>query len=446
MRISEMIEPVMGCTEPAAMAMAASVAARVACGAPPAWLGCDGLKGPAPKGWPGRGDIELVDLRTTRNLFKNAMAVGLPNTGGRSGISLAAALGVYLDPASRLNLLKQTTPETLAMAGELLGSGRVTIGVDERDVEVFIECRVIARAGGERHVGEVIVRGCHDAVAEARRDGAKVFQACAGPVAGTTGTALPPGKATLEGLVALARQISDEDRALIIRGARMNMEAARVGLEKGLGLGVGAALGAMVRDGILGDGPVSRARVMTAAACDARMSGYEIEIMASGGSGNQGIMATISPMVLGGHMKTDERRLVEAMALGHIITSFMTGEAGLLGGMCGCAIKAGIGATAACAYIFSDDPVVLEGAVNNMAGNIAGEICDGAKVGCALKLATAAGTAVEAAVLAARGVSVPSTNGIIGRNALDTLDNIGALARTMHAVDMRIVEIMRAKA
>ena len=128
------------------------------------------------------------------------------------------------------------------------------------------------------------------------------------------------------------------------------------------------------------------------------------------------------------------------------MTAIMTVNAGLLGGMCGCVVKAGIGAAAATALILANDHRVVEGAINNMAGNIVGEICDGAKPGCALKLATAAGTAVESALLAEGGMCVPATNGIIGNHAFATLGHIAELARNMRDVDRRIVEIMRAKA
>jgi len=144
-------------------------------------------------------------------------------------------------------------------------------------------------------------------------------------------------------------------------------------------------------------------------------------------------------------MGIGDARLAEALALGHLLTAVMTVGAGVLGGMCGCVVKAGIGAAASLGMLLSEDAVVVDGAVNNMAGNIVGEICDGAKVGCALKLSTAAGAAVESALLAARGVTVPFSNGIVGAHALETLQSIGTLARAMGQVDRRIVEIMRAK-
>lgn len=440
--------PVMGCTEPASIALASSLAARCAAGALPDWVmgrsSNDVLVASSP---PPVESIEMIHLRTTRNLFKNAMAVGIPNTGGESGLKLAAALGPFLPAEHRLKLLKYTDSGILSSAHQLIGSGRVRFEVDERDEEIFVEARFIGIFEGERHVGEVILQGRHDGVHRLSRNGLtpEGFLFDEGKSDAEDDLQLLSSRSLAE-LMELAKGIDSADRKRLLRGSKMNMAAARIGLEKRQGLGIGAVLSDMADHGELGEGLVTKARIMTAAAADARMSGLEVEIFASSGSGNQGIMASIPVVVLAEHLGADDDRLAEALALGHLLTAVMTQSAGLLGGMCGCVVKAGIGAAASCTVLLSEDQEVLGAAINNMAGNIVGEICDGAKAGCALKMATAAGAAVESALFASRGLSIPPSNGIVGLHALDTLKNIGEIARGMHEVDRRIVEIMRAKA
>ena len=78
--------------------------------------------------------------------------------------------------------------------------------------------------------------------------------------------------------------------------------------------------------------------------------------------------------------------------------------------------------------------------------DLAGVICDGAKAGCALKLSTAAGTAVQAALFALQGVNVQSTDGIIGASPEDTMRNIGTLTTEgMIETDHTILNIMLEK-
>lgn len=88
----------------------------------------------------------------------------------------------------------------------------------------------------------------------------------------------------------------------------------------------------------------------------------------------------------------------------------------------------------------------MAGAITNLTEDLAGIICDGAKSGCALKLATAAGTSVQAALFAVHGVNVHSTDGIIGTSPEQTMQNIGTLStQGMIDTDRTILKIMLEK-
>ena len=72
-----------------------------------------------------------------------------------------------------------------------------------------------------------------------------------------------------------------------------------------------------------------------------------------------------------------------------------------------------------------------------------GVIRDGAKCGCALKLATAAGNAVQAALFSMEGMSVQETDGIIGASLEKTTQNVGELSHQgMIEADRTILKIM----
>jgi L-cysteine desulfidase len=73
-------------------------------------------------------------------------------------------------------------------------------------------------------------------------------------------------------------------------------------------------------------------------------------------------------------------------------------------------------------------------------------ICDGAKAGCSLKLATAAGTAVQSALFSLQGVCVQSTDGIIASSPEQTMQNVGELSTEgMIETDRTILKIMLEK-
>lgn len=62
-----------------------------------------------------------------------------------------------------------------------------------------------------------------------------------------------------------------------------------------------------------------------------------------------------------------------------------TGE---LSSICGCAIAAGVGASAAITWMLGGDDDKIAGSPNNMLANLTGMICDGAKDTCAFKQST----------------------------------------------------------
>jgi len=116
---------------------------------------------------------------------------------------------------------------------------------------------------------------------------------------------------------------------------------------------------------------------------------------------------------------------------------------GHLSALCGCAVAAATGASAAITWMMGGTMEMIEGAMKNVIGNLTGMICDGGKVGCALKLSTAAGTAVESSLLAQRHIVVPDRNGIITTTMEDTIRNLGKVSNPgMLQTDKVIMDVM----
>lgn len=81
-----------------------------------------------------------------------------------------------------------------------------------------------------------------------------------------------------------------------------------------------------------------------------------------------------------------------------------------------------------------------------MVGNVAGMICDGAKIGCALKTMTSVDAAFRSASLALSGIGIPASDGIVGADGLASLQNLGRIAtRGMTSMDGEILAIMEEK-
>jgi len=214
-------------------------------------------------------------------------------------------------------------------------------------------------------------------------------------------------------------------------------------LARKAGLGVGAALAELVKEGLLADDPASRAEMFSAAAVDARMSGLMVPVMTSSYSGNRGITATIPIATVARELGAGEEELAKAIATSHLITAYLKAHVGNLAALCGACIGGSMGAAAGIVRLLGGGTAEIGQVINIMAGNLAGVICDGAKLGCALKVGTGASVAVKSAMLAMRGVQMPIGEGIVGATAESTVRNLGLLANPgMVQTDMQILQIM----
>lgn len=435
--------PVTGCSEPAACGLAVAIAAQVASGRLPDWL----TKSTAVQRPLRHFKIpQRILLVVDRNTYKNGYDVAIPGTRGEKGLALAAALGIFCDAQQRLNLFRRIRASDLAQAKRLLAQGRVQVQMEKARRRTAPElsiraCLCYGGAGGGS--SECQLRGEHERVVWIRLDKRTVFRETGGrPHA-------DGGRVSIQGLKEIyrrVRQLQEADRRYLRQAVRIQRRVYCAGVAHPVGMAVGYTLLREMKRRRCGAADLfTEVKGKTAAACDVRMSGEAQEVMASSGSGNQGIIATVPLLAVHERLKKSEKRLLEALAVSHLWTAYASSRIGPLSPLCGCAIKAGLGAAAGIAYYLDGCPMSVQGAIQNMAGNITGEICDGAKTGCAMKLATAASAALQSALLACKGVVIPTRSGIIGHSADETMGNIARLAHCMGRADTEILRILHRK-
>lgn len=458
----------LGCTEPVAVGYAVSVAYHSILGQIPSWL-VDRVQSESPfKVERSEVEIEKIEVLVDRDIYKNALAVGIPRSGGQRGIVIAAAMGVFCLPSTQgmeMGLFSDIGTSDLERAREIVD--KVTIDLvdgwhhhDGIDIQANVTVQVIKQPDLVL-VGRARIQSNHNNVTEI-----SVIQVSESQVNNPSSTlrqelALQSIKDLVQDLATLSPQELNKMKEML----KTNLLAAKTGLKSHGQLAIGHALKQLVESGYLRDDAISLGQILVAAAADARMSGFDCSVMSSAGSGNQGITATL-PLVavamkngydverlmdvdVSGELSDPEvgklHRLLESLALSNIITSFVTYHSSYLSAMCGCTVKAGIGATAGIAYLLSENAKIVDSAIKNMAGNITGIICDGAKEGCALKLTTAASVAILSAFLALQGIEVHSDNGIVAETAEETIRNIGRICKAMIETDVEIVQIMNEK-
>lgn len=436
------LKPANGCTEPVAVALATSVAYHAIIGKIPKFIEINKSIDPvqiSPK------NIEEITISVDRDVYKNSLAAGIPGTPNLQGIYAATALGAFCDPDRELNLLSDSSDEKVLLARELLEKNKVEVKVidnwnEQSDIDVKVRIRV------EDNEGEAWIQHEHSNITFIRRNNEILYDKRGLSESSKNCTDLKYlAEMNISDLLHIVENLSEEDKILINNGIEMNKKASEVGIKKKLGLKIGYKIQELIKEKKLADNEINQAKSKAAGAGDARMSGYSVPVMSSCGSGNQGIVAILPILAVTEKVGGDREKLIRSVALSHLVTCYITYYSGYLSALCGCAIKSGIGATVGITYYLGGDVKKIGMSINNMSGNITGMICDGAKVGCAIKMATAAGAAVESALFAMEGISIPSDNGIVAEKPEDTLKNIGIVSKGMVSTDKSIVEIMIGK-
>jgi L-cysteine desulfidase len=230
---------------------------------------------------------------------------------------------------------------------------------------------------------------------------------------------------------------------IVNEGIRVNTELSNAGLEKEIGIGTGYLLH---RSSIGSDDLATYIKARTAAAADCRMFGLLLPAMSVAGSGNHGIMATMPIVGYAEKRGINKDLLIEAVTLSYLVTIYATYHSSFLSAACGCATKAGTGAASGLAYYMCNrDNSCCKRSIQNFIANTPGMLCDGAKYGCSLKLATAADAALQSALLAFYHKEVPYTNGILGKSAEESIRNMGEVIKNTMSLDKTILRIMNRK-
>lgn len=480
--IQKEVKPALGCTEPIAVSLAVA-------------RSCEALRQIGV-------EVSHLTVEVSANILKNGMGVGIPGT-GMIGLHIASALAVTCGKSCYgLEVLKDLSPAAIEAAKEMVDAKKVKVVLADTTMKLYIKAWAYGSdAAGAEHSAATEIKNNHDSIVSVVRDGEEILAPqhiepmnCAGSactsaagasasgaavagaagsaasgsasaaataVAGSTGSdSVASGSASglasaekttldyklsVKEILEFAQEASFENIKFILDSVKLNKALAEEGLKDDYGLRVGKTILAREHSDVFGSSVMTYAMAATAAASDARMAGCTLPAMSNSGSGNQGITVTMPVIAVAEKMGVGEEKLARALVLSHLVAIHIKGYLGKLSALCGCVI-ASTGSSCGIVYLQGGGYEQVCSAIKNMIGNITGMVCDGAKVGCALKVASGVSSSVQAAVLAMDNICISSNDGIIEDCIEKTICNLGRIgAEGMQTTDRMILDIMVCK-
>lgn len=415
----EDVKPAMGCTEPVAVALACAKAKEL--------LG---------------EEIVKHKVLVSPNVYKNGLCVGIPGT-DRVGLKISVALGfIGGESKNGLRVLETITKEEVKIAEEYMDNTPISVSPADTKEKVYIE--VILE--GKNNTARVIIRTKHDNFVYLETNGEVLLSEDVLEEVATTSEAIQENvldTITIKELVQSVEDMEFKDIEFLLEGISMNEQIANYGLENKIGVGVGYGMKQSIEKGLLGDDLMNNAMMITAAAADARMNGVKLPVMSSNGSGNNGITAILPIVAYNKKFPQSDERLARALAISHLVTAYVKNFTGRLSAVCGCGVAASTGATAGISWLMDGNIKQIEGAMENIVASLSGMICDGAKSGCSLKLASSASAAIQNAIIATQDCIVPPLTGIVGTSVEESIRNLGKVAdKGMTTTDKVIINVM----
>lgn len=411
------VVPALGCTEPVCVALCAAHAAKALDQVP-----CS------------------IRVEVNSGIYKNAMSAGIPNC-TQVGIPWAAAIGAFLgNPEKGLELLSDVTPTVLSQAESLVNSGVVSVSMVPEEKSLFVKCTL--RAADEEAV--CVIRNAHTNVVFLRRGNEILLEKETSAASGGDDPLVAALKQlTIARIRELVCTASEEELSFMMDGVAMNEALAAWSETNPTGVGIAKTLRENIGGNLLSDDLVSRILLKVSAAAENRLDGCPLPTMSSSGAGTKGLVVILPVSETAKTIGADRLQTLRALAFAHLVNRYCNAWVGKLSPMCSCVMCSSTAAAAGIAFLLGGTDEQIGHTIRNMSGTVTGMICDGGKVGCAMKVSTGSFAALISAIHAVNGTVLRPSDGICGNTPEECIRNMAAIGtRGMADTDRVILEIM----
>ena len=414
------VVPALGCTEPVCVALCAAYAGQQI-----------------------TGQIRSITVQTNAGIYKNGMSAGIPNC-PQVGLLWAAAIGALLkNPEKQLQLLEDVTQETLSNASRLIDAHRVSVTVDPDVAELYVCCTLRS----QQDTVTAIIRGAHTNLVHLEKNGQPLtVHHTQSQQVGSDSTIDILKQMTVSQIRSMVNTASEAELDFLMDGVRMNEALAAYSQNIPTGVSIADALRGEIGSPLFANDLLNRILTKVASAAESRLDGCPLPTMSSSGAGTKGLVVILPVSETAKALGASKEQTLRALAFAHLLNRYINAWIGKLSPMCSCVMASSTAASAAMAYLLGGTDSQIGHAIRNMSGTVTGMICDGGKVGCALKAATGSAAAWMCALTAVRGAALRPSDGICSQTPEQCIQNMARIGvHGMAQTDSEILSIMMQK-
>lgn len=414
------VVPALGCTEPVCVALCAANAGKLT-----------------------EQKIDSIEVEVNAGIYKNGMSAGIPGC-AYVGLSFAAALGAYLkNPEKGLELLEDITPEILQHMNELCDAHAVSVKIQDQERSLYVKCTIKA----ETDTITAVIRDNHTNVVYLEKNGKVIFEKEQENNQASDDTLIEELKhMTIAQIRQTVDCASEEELLFLLDGVRMNERLAAYSEDKKTGVGIADALRSEKDSDLLKNDLMTRIMLKVSSAAESRLDGCPLPTMSSSGAGTKGLVVILPVSETADVLGVSTEKKVRAIAIAHLVNRYINAYIGKLSPMCSCVMASSTAASVGIAYLLGGSDEQLGYAVRNMSGTVTGMICDGGKVGCAMKVAAGSSAALLCAITAVHDAPLRVSDGICAETPESCIRHMAQIGnRGMAETDKEIIRIMESK-
>lgn len=376
------VVPALGCTEPVCVALCAAYASKQ-------------LNNP----------IIKIELDVNKGIYKNGMSAGIPHC-EHVGLEYAVSIGALLkNPEKQLTLFEDIEPDTITYAELLVPHVSITIN---DSASIHVKCTLYT----SNETVTCMIKEAHTNIVYLEKNGIVLEE-----------------KTTQE---------TNNTPTVIDELKEMNN---RLSQYKGT-----RHLSDSFNHSLFSEDLLTRIIKKVTAATENRLDGCPLPAMSSSGAGTKGLVVSIPVNEVAEELHVSLEKKLKALALTHLVNRYINAHIGKLSPMCTCVMASSTSASVGIAYLLDATNDQIGYCIRNMTGTVTGMICDGGKVGCALKVSTGSTAALMCATTAVNNAVLRESDGICAETPEQCIQNMARIGKNgMKKVDEEIIAIMKSK-